>query len=93
MGRYQYRRARRTAATDPAPALSATEYRSPTVGLEDQVFTIGSAKDDAKFELVKEELVENFATQSWSDGADAAMVFETLTKPMYYEQAEPVVLE
>ena len=54
MGRYQHRRARRPAATEPAPAPSATtEYRAPTVGLEDQVFTIGSMKDAAKFELVK----------------------------------------
>ena len=54
MGQYQHRRARRPAATEPAPAPSATEYRAPRVGLEDQVFTIGSTKDAAKFELVKE---------------------------------------
>ena len=53
MGRYQYRRARRPAATDPAPAPIATEYQTPKVGFEDQVFTIGSTKDAAKFELVK----------------------------------------
>ena len=64
MGRYQYRRARRPAATEPAPAPSATDYREPTVRLEDQVFTIGSTKDTAKFELVKEELGKHFATKS-----------------------------
>ena len=53
MGWYQHRRARRPAATDPAPAPSPSEYQAPTVGLEDQVFTIGSTKDAAKFELVK----------------------------------------
>ena len=35
---------------------STTEYRAPTVGLEDQVFTFGKAKDAAKFEDVREEL-------------------------------------
>ena len=80
MGRYQHRRARRPAATEPAPAPSATEYRAPKVGSEDQVFTISSAKDAAKFELVKEELGKHVATQSWSDGADAVMTFETLTE-------------
>ena len=61
--------------------------------MEDQVFTIGSTKDAANFELVKEELVKQFATQSLSDGADAAMAFETLTEPTYDEPAEPVILE
>ena len=93
MVRYQHRSARRPAATDPAPAPSATEYRAPTVGLEYQVFTIGITKDADKFELVKEELGKNFANQSWSDGSDAAMAFETLTEPIYDEPAEPVILE
>ena len=57
--------------------------------MEDQVFTIGSTKDAAKFELVKEELGKHFATQSWSDGADAAMAFETLTEPHYDEPVQP----
>ena len=93
MGRYQHFRARWPSVTEPAPAPSATEYRAPTVGLEDQVFTIGSTNDAAKFELVKEELGKHFSTQSWSDGADAAMAFETLTEPMYDEPAEPVIPE
>ena len=82
MVRYQHCRARRPAATEPAPAPSATEYQSPTVGLEAQVFKICSTKDAAKFELVKEELGKHFATQSWSGGADTTMSFETLTEPM-----------
>ena len=93
MGQYQHRRDRRSAATESAPAPSATEYRAPTVVLEDQVFTIGSTKDAAKSELVKEELGKHFATQSWSDGAGAAMEFQTLTEPMYDEPAEPVIPE
>ena len=91
MVQYQHRRDRRPAATEPTPAPSATEYRAPTVGLEDHVFRIGSTKHAAKFELVKEELGKNFATQSWSDGSNVAMKFETLTEPMYDELAEPVI--
>ena len=49
MGGYQHRRARWPAATEPTPAPSATDYRAPTVGLEDKVFTIGSTKDAANF--------------------------------------------
>ena len=45
--------------------------------------------DAAKFEMVKEELGKHFATQPWSDGADAAMAFETLTEPSYLEPREP----
>ena len=93
MGRYQHLRARRPAVTEPAPDPSATEYQEPTVGLEDQFFTIGSTSDAAKFESVKEELGKHFATQSWSDGADAEMAFENLTEPMYDEPVEPVVPE
>ena len=93
MGQYQHRRARRPAVTKPAPALSATEYWAPTVGLEDQVFTIGSTKYASKFELLKEGLGKHFATQSWIDGTDAAMAFETLTEPIYNELAEPVIPE
>ena len=93
MGRYQHIRARWPAATKPAPAPSVTEYRLPTVGLEDQIFTIGSTKDAAKFELAKEELGKHFATQYWSDGSNAAMAFETLTEPMYNKPEEPVIPE
>ena len=47
--------------------------RAPTVGLEDNVFMIGSTLDAAKSETVKEELGKHLATQSWSDGANAKM--------------------
>ena len=90
MGKYQNRRDRRSAAAEPAEkAPVATEYRAPTAGLEDKVFTIGSTLDAAKFETVKEELGKHFATQSWSDGADAAMAFEMLIEPQYDEPDEP----
>ena len=65
------------------------EYRAPTVGLEDKIFTVGTTADAAKFEMVKEELGKHFTTQPWSDGADAPMAFETLTEPSYLEPREP----
>ena len=65
------------------------EFRAPTVGLEDKIFTIGTTADAAKFEVVKEELGKHFATQPWSDGADAVMAFESLTEPSYDEPEEP----
>ena len=43
--------------------------------------------------MVKEELGKHFATQSWSDGADAVMSFETLTETMNNELAKPVIPE
>ena len=90
MARYHHRRARRPAATEPtAAAPVTTEYRAPTVRLEDKVFTIGSTLDAAKFETVKEELGKHFATQYWSDGADSVAASETLTQPVYDEPAEP----
>ena len=94
MVRYHHRRARRPAAAETTAASPVTtEYRAPTVGLEDKVFTIGSALDAAKFETVKEELGKHFATQSWSDGANAVAAFETLTQPVYDEPAEPDIPE
>ena len=50
MGKYQHRGDRRSApaeAAEKAPVV--TEYRAPTAGLEDKVFTIGSTLDAAKF--------------------------------------------
>ena len=94
MGRYQYRRGRRPAAVEPATKAPVTkEYQAPTVGLEGKAFSIGSTLDAAKFEMVKEELGKHFATQSWSDGADAAAAFETLTQPSYDEPEEPDIPE
>ena len=90
MARYRHRRAQQ-GATEPAAKAVATQYRAPTAGLEGKVFTIGSTLDAAKFETVKEELGKHFATQSWSDGADAAAAFETLTEPAYEEPIEPEV--
>ena len=81
MVRYHHRRARRPAAAEPtAAAPVTTEYRAPTVGLEDKVFRIGRALDAAKFETVREKLGKHFATQSWSDGADAAAAIKTITQ-------------
>ena len=90
MARYRNCRAQQ-GATEPAAKAVATQYRAPTAGLEDKVFTIGSTLDAAKFETVKEELGKHFATQSWSDGADAAAAFENLTETMYEEPMEPDV--
>eukprot|EP00957_Ditylum_brightwellii_P064673 4908301-Ditylum_brightwellii.AAC.1 len=45
--------------------ISEKEYRTPTFGLEDKIFTVGTATDLAKFEIVKEELGKHFATQPW----------------------------
>ena len=68
--------------------MNKKEYRAPTVGLEDKIFTVGTTADAAKFEMVKEELGKYFVTQPWSDGADVAMAFETLTEPSYLEPRE-----
>ena len=57
--------------------------------MEDKIFTVGTTADAAKFEMVKDELGKHFSTQPWSDGADAAMAFETLTEPLYLEPMEP----
>ena len=69
--------------------MNEKEYLAPTVGLEDKIFTVGTTADAAKYEMVKEELGKHFATQPWSDGADVAMAFVTLTEPSYLEPHEP----
>ena len=88
---YQNWRARRSAAqAEPAGKVADTnEYQAPTVGLEDKIFMIGTTANGETFEVVKEELGKYFATQAWSDWADAAMAFETLTEPSYDEPKEP----
>ena len=90
MTRYQNRCARRSAPqAEPAVKVPDTDaFRAPTVGLEDKIFTMDTTADTAKFEVVKEELGKHFATQSWSDGVDAAIAFGTLTEPSYDEPEE-----
>ena len=60
MPRHQNRHFRRPAAqAEPAAKFldtSEKEYQAPTVGLEDKIFTVGTAEDAAKFEIVKEVL-------------------------------------
>ena len=75
---YQNQRARLPAAyAEPAvKAPDMNEYRAPTIGLEDKIFMIGTTADGERFEVVKEELGKYFATQAWSDGANAATAFE-----------------
>ena len=89
----QNRRYRRPAAQAESaakvPDTKEKEYRAPTVGLEDKIFTVGTTADAAKFEMVKDELGKHFATQPWSDGANATMASETLTEPLYLEPREP----
>ena len=80
---------RRPAAAVPANSTVTNEYRAPTAGLEDMVFTIGKTKDAARFEVVKEELGKHCSTQSWSDAADVARAFEVLEEPVYTEPTEP----
>ena len=70
-------------------ALDTNAFQAPTFGLEDKIFTIGTTADAAKFEVVKEELGKHFATQAWSDGANTAISFETLTELSYHELEEP----
>ena len=69
--------------------MSTTEYRAPTVSLEDQVFTFGWAKDDAKLELVKQELGKYDTTQTWNNGAEAARAFETSKEPVNIKPIDP----
>ena len=90
MPRYQNQRARRSAAqAEPAVKADTNEFQAPTIGLEDKIFTIGTTTDAAKFEVVKEELGKHFATQAWSDEANTAIAFDTLTEPSYHEPEEP----
>eukprot|EP00957_Ditylum_brightwellii_P185203 14103798-Ditylum_brightwellii.AAC.1 len=69
MPRNQTRRFRRpamqTETSTKSQGTSEKEYHTPTVGLEDKIFTVGTTADAAKFEIFKEELGKHFATQPW----------------------------
>ena len=83
MTRYQNRRSKRSSllAESATKVPDTNAFRAPTVGLEDKIFTIGTTADAAKFEVVKEDLGKHFATQSWNDGVDAVVAFDTLIEP------------
>ena len=52
-----------TEAPTKSQGTSEKEYRAPTVGLEDKIFTLDTTADLAKFEIVKKELGKHFDTQ------------------------------
>ena len=79
--------AKKSAAT--SATTSTTDYRYPTVGLEDQIFIFGKAKDASKLEVVKEELGKHFATQTWNNGSDYLRAFETSKESIYIKPNEP----
>ena len=61
MPRNQNRRFRQPAVpaeSTTKPDANEKEYRAPTVGLEDKIFTVGTTAGAAKFEMVKEEVME-----------------------------------
>ena len=91
MGRpnIQLYHAKKPSSAAASATTRTTEYCAPTVGLEDQVFTFAKVKDATKFEVVKEELVKHFGTQTCNNGDDAARAFETSNDLVCIDPTEP----
>ena len=64
---------------------STTNYRAPTVGYEDQVFSHGTTKAAAMFTVVLTKLARMVSLQSWAGATIAGQAMEKLEEPKLIE--------
>ena len=73
-----------------ATTTSKTKYKAPTSGLEEVVFTWGTARDAAKYEEVKSELSHHVGVQSWKHATETSKAMAGLEKPGFTKPIRPV---
>jgi hypothetical protein len=73
-----------------ATTTSKTKYKAPTSGLEEVVFTWGTARDAAKFEEVKSELSHHVGVQSWKYATEISKAMAELEEPAFIRPTRPV---
>ena len=71
-------------------STTSPKHESRTPGLEDVVFTFGSAKDAATFDHTMGELVKYVGVQPWRGAAAASQALDTGVEPTFVEPTRPV---
>ena len=59
------------------------QFRAPTKGYEDKVFSYGKVKDAAPFIKTRDALVEYVCTMSWEGSAGSAQAMEDGKAPFF----------
>ena len=75
--------------TDEQANTTPTKHESRTPGLEDVVFTFGTAKDAATFDHTKAELVKFVGVQPWRGAAAASQALDTGVEPTFLQPTRP----
>ena len=88
MGKTNRRRYRKKGESADSSAASP-KHESRTPGLEDVVFTYGTAKDAAAFEHTLGELVKYVGVQSWRGAPAASLALSSLEKPVHVPPTRP----
>ena len=81
---------RRFKPSTPGATTSKTKYKAPTSGLEEVVFTWGTARDAAKYEEVKSELSHHVGVQNWKFATETSKAMAGLEEPVFTKPVRPV---
>ena len=89
MGKKNKRRQRNTAGAGSSGSAGTTKFTAPTSGLEDMYFTLGTAKNAAKFEDTVSKLARHVGTLPWPQSLVAPKAISTLQTPEFVEPMIP----
>ena len=81
---------RRFKPSTPGATTSKTKYKAPTSGLEEVVFTWGTARDAAKYEEVKSKLSHHVGVQNWKFATETSKAMAGLEEPVFTKPVRPV---
>ena len=78
MGKKGKKGQRRSGGSGGSGAASPRKFTAPTPGLEDVIFTWGTAKDAARFEETVNSLARHVGTQGWKYSSVASKAMSQL---------------
>ena len=73
----------------PYPSTTLEQFKAPTTGLEDILFTTGTNKDAANIIDTKKRLARYVGTCSYRGVAKSSLVIETMTEPTFTTNTRP----
>ena len=83
-------KSRRFKPSATGATTTKTKYKAPTSGLEEVVFTRGTARDAVKYEEVKSELSHHVGVQSWKFATETSKAMAGLEQPVFIKPVRPV---
>ena len=90
MGKKGKKGQRRSGGSGGSGAASPRKFTAPTPGLEDVIFTWGTAKDAPRFEETVSSLVRHIGTQGWKHSSVVSKAMSRLALPVIVAPDRPV---